>query len=224
MLTVGCWQRAPLPGWPRRWWSTSRTGPTGRPYRSESAVAPPPATLSPNAARHNIGARVETHLTCDRSAYFFRSSWATRSSPRRRRSRTSFAVAGEIPAALAISRKESSGRALISCCALQTAVRRVEWPDPAVAAKPRPPVGVCRASSASDSGHRACGQASRLANPTRISVPSVTSGATRWTNWPGRQAVSSARSMPPRNKSAASLALSRGAAGHVRPRLTNRLS
>jgi hypothetical protein len=49
----------------------------------------------------------------------FRSAGATRSSPRRSRSRTSFAVAGEIPAALAISRKVAWGRALISCCALK---------------------------------------------------------------------------------------------------------
>src|SRR5215470_1378880 len=47
----------------------------------------------------------------------------------------------------------------------QTAVRRVARPDPAVAAEPRRPLDFCRARSAPDSGHRAGGQASHLANP-----------------------------------------------------------
>jgi hypothetical protein len=66
ILGVGCWQRAALPGWPRRWRSASPAEPTGRlTARSQLPCHRRRRRSRPNAARHRMGARVQTHLTCD---------------------------------------------------------------------------------------------------------------------------------------------------------------
>jgi len=98
LLVAGCWQRALLHGWPRRWWSTSRAEPTCRWPTLPFGVGGS-ATAAGNAlaerSQVQIGARVETHLTCDRSAYLTRgarSSASASSSHRRAHWRTNLAT------------------------------------------------------------------------------------------------------------------------------------